>query len=76
MTARDLFSRIWNAYEQGELVAKCAWCGRIRIDETWLFPPFAALAAIDETNALSHSICDSCYKAVAPKPRSVLQEPS
>ena len=70
MATQDVFSRIWAAYEDGDLLATCAWCGRVRIDERWLLPPPAALAAIDERNALSHSICDECAQAqVLPRSR-------
>jgi hypothetical protein len=69
MTADEVFSRIWAVYDAGELLAECAWCGRVRIDETWLGPPEAALAAIDRRNVLSHSICDECSRAMIPRPR-------
>ena len=65
MSAKDIFSRIWNGYESGELLAMCAWCGRIRIDGVWLAPPLTALATIDQTNSVSHSICEGCLEAVA-----------
>lgn len=65
MNTNDLFSRIWAVYEAGDLLATCAWCGRVRIDDTWLVPPRAALAAIEERNVLSHSICDACAGAAA-----------
>jgi hypothetical protein len=74
MNTKEIFSRIWNAYERGELVAKCAWCGRIRIDDTWLPPPLAALAAIDEANALSHSICESCFHALELEPKGAVPQ--
>jgi hypothetical protein len=32
----------------------------VRIDEVWLRPPRAALAAVDGRYAFSHSICDPC----------------
>ncbi|HWX09005.1 MAG TPA: hypothetical protein VNY33_03415 [Gaiellaceae bacterium] len=60
MDRNEVFSRIVAAYEAGELVPMCAWCGRVRIEGEWVLPPAAALAAIDERNTLSHSICDDC----------------
>ena len=56
----DPFMRIWSAFDAGGMLAACAWCGRVRIDGTWLLPPPAALAAVDPRHAFSHSICDSC----------------
>jgi len=56
----DVFSRIVAIYEDGGVVPTCAWCGRVRIDGTWVVPPPAALDAIDARNTLSHSICDAC----------------
>jgi hypothetical protein len=66
MTAKDLFSRIWNAYEGGELLVVCAWCERVRIDGSWLAAPRGALAVIDQPNTLSHSICDHCAETLEP----------
>jgi hypothetical protein len=60
MDRNEVFSRIVSAYEAGELIPMCAWCGRVRIDDTWLAHPAAALDAIDRRNTLSHSICDDC----------------
>lgn len=62
MDRNEVFARIVSAYEAGELVPMCAWCGRVRLDGTWVAPPVAALAAIDERNTLSHSICDECAR--------------
>jgi hypothetical protein len=58
--ASEVFSRIVAIYDDGGIVPTCAWCGRVRIDDAWIVPPAAALAAIDERNTLSHSICDAC----------------
>jgi hypothetical protein len=58
--ASEVFSRIVAIYDDGGIVPACAWCGRVRIDDAWIVPPAAALAAIDERNTLSHSICDAC----------------
>ena len=56
----DLFTRIVEIYENGDVLPTCAWCGRVRVDDEWFEAPPAALAAIDERNVLSHSICDGC----------------
>ncbi len=62
----SLFARVWELYEQGKLVAACAWCGRIRLDNRWLEPPSSVIAAIDGRNMFSHSICEKCSQAVSP----------
>ena len=59
----DMFLRVWAAYEAGDLIPACAWCERVRIDDRWLVPPRAALAAIDTRQVLSHSMCDECSRA-------------
>jgi len=64
--ASDVFSRIVRMYESGEVVRACAWCGRVRLDDAWVVAPPAALAAIDERNTLSHSICDACAARETP----------
>ena len=46
--------------DAGSLIPMCAWCGRVRIDEQWVEPPRAALAAIDVVNTVSHTICPEC----------------
>jgi hypothetical protein len=60
----SLFSEIWTLFDRGELVAHCAWCGRVRIAETWVFPPNGALDAIDARLSTSHSICPTCAETV------------
>ena len=59
-----LFSEIWAVFDRGELVPRCAWCGRVRIAETWAFPPAGALDAIDARLSTSHSICPTCVQTV------------
>jgi hypothetical protein len=59
-----LFSAIWTLFDRGELVPRCAWCGRVRIAETWAFPPAGALDAIDARLSTSHSICPTCIQTV------------
>jgi hypothetical protein len=66
MDTSDTFLRIWTAFGAGDLLSACAWCGRVRIDETWLPPSPAVLAAIDQRYTFSHSICDLCATAYAP----------
>jgi hypothetical protein len=65
-----LFSEIWTLFDRGELVPRCAWCGRVRIAERWAFPPVAALDAIDARLSTSHSICPTCVETVAYPTRS------
>ncbi len=60
MDTSEIFSRIVAVAEDGGVVPICAWCGRVRIDDTWIVPPPAALDAIDARNTLSHSMCDAC----------------
>jgi hypothetical protein len=52
--------RILAAYEAGDLITSCAWCGRVDIGGEWLLAPRAALTAIDSRLSLSHTICPSC----------------
>ena len=60
----EFLAHIWNAYETGALVALCAWCGRVRIQEgLWVAPPQGALSTIDEQMTMSHSICPTCTEA-------------
>jgi hypothetical protein len=59
-----LFAEIWAVFNRGELVPRCAWCGRVRIKERWAFAPAAALDAIDARLSTSHSICPTCVHTV------------
>ncbi len=56
----DVTRRILAAYEAGDLITRCAWCGRVDVGGEWLPAPRAALTAIDSRLTLSHSICPSC----------------
>lgn len=62
--APGLFSEIWALFDRGELIPRCAWCGRVQIAETWAFPPNGALDAIDARLGTSHSICPTCIQTV------------
>jgi len=64
MESGEVFSHIWHSFDTGRVVPICAWCGRVRIDDTWLVPPPAVLTAIDERHALSHTICERCVDAL------------
>jgi len=59
----QVFSRVWAAFDACEIVVACAWCGRLRLDNTWLDPPAGIVDAIDGRLTLSHSICDECAEA-------------
>ena len=43
----------------------CAWCRRVRIEDTW-FGGFVAAAFAEQRRALSHGICPDCFGQVAP----------
>lgn len=58
--AIDCFASMWAAFDAGAILPACAWCRRVRIDEIWVVPSPAALAAIDQRHAFSHSICEVC----------------
>jgi hypothetical protein len=60
MDETNAFSNILGAFDAGKTLPACAWCGRVRIDETWFLPSRAALVAVDERYAFSHSICEPC----------------
>ena len=62
MTGR--FRKIWDLFETGNAVPVCAWCGRVRVDGEWDWPPTGAISAIEPTS-LTHSICTSCAAAQA-----------
>ncbi len=66
MEPNDVFSHIVAIYDEGGVLPVCAWCHRVRIDDTWVVPPPAALAAIDARHTLSHSVCDVCGASDAP----------
>ena len=56
----EVQAKIAEAYDAGELIPACAWCGRLSIEEEWIVPPTGVLATIDEPLTLSHTICPSC----------------
>jgi len=60
-----LFAAIWAAFNRGELIPRCAWCGRVRLEEAWFFAPAGALDAIDARLSTSHSICPTCVQTVS-----------
>ena len=64
MLASDVTAHILGTYESGQLITICGWCRRIEIDGEWVLAPRAALAAIDATHTLSHSICPDCVAAL------------
>ena len=60
-----LFAEIWAVFNRGELVPRCAWCGRVRVEEAWFFAPAGALDAIDARLSTSHSICPTCFQTLS-----------
>ena len=68
MNASQVFSRVWAAFDAGEIVIVCAWCKRVRIDDAWFPPPPAVGDAMDARLPLSHSICSRCAEAYLPPP--------
>lgn len=65
-TPDEVTRRILATYEAAELITECAWCQRVKLDEEWPLAPRAALAAIDQQNSLTHSICPSCATRFTP----------
>ncbi len=63
MDRNEALAKMWEAYETGELIPACAWCGRLRIEGEWLDPPHGALSTIDEPMTLSHTICPRCAES-------------
>ena len=66
MERTEVFDKIWEAYEQGDLLSACAWCGRVRIGDEWLEPGKGTLSTIDARMTLSHSICPRCLESHIP----------
>jgi hypothetical protein len=64
----EVQAKIEEVYNAGELVPVCAWCGRMRIEEEWIVPPTGVLTTIDESMAISHSICPDCSANYRPRP--------
>lgn len=60
MERDEVFERIWEAYETGQVLPACAWCSRMRIGDEWIEPGNRTLATIDERMTISHSICPRC----------------
>jgi len=62
----QIFSYIWTAFDAGLMLTRFAWCRRVRVDGAWIVPSRAALVAVDERHAFSHSICVGCAQAYVP----------
>ena len=56
----EVQAKIAEAYDAGELIPVCAWCGRLSIEGEWIVPPTGVLATLDEPMTVSHSICPEC----------------
>jgi hypothetical protein len=64
--AGEVTSRMLATYEAAGLLTLCGWCKRVKIDSEWHLTPLMALAAIDDSYSITHSICPACD--VAPSP--------
>lgn len=60
MERSEFVATILDAYEAGELILICAWCGQVQIDREWVVPPPRTLSTVDEPMTFSHSICPTC----------------
>ena len=60
MERTEVFDKIWEAFETGQVLPACGWCHRLRIGEEWLEADNGTLSTIDERMTLSHSICPRC----------------
>ena len=60
MERSEFVSVVLAAYESGNLIPVCAWCGRLLIEDDWIRPPPGVLSTVDEAEALTHSICPTC----------------
>lgn len=67
MVPDEVTRRVLAHYEAAELITSCAWCRRVAFDGDWPLMPRAALAAIDQQNSLTHSICPSCAARFTPR---------
>lgn len=63
----EVTRRVLASYEAAELITVCAWCQRVDVDGEWPLAPRTALAAIDQQNSLTHSICPSCAARLTPR---------
>ena len=65
MVPDEVTRRILARYEAADLITLCAWCSRVAFDGDWQLVPKAALAAIDQRNTLTHSVCPACTARLA-----------
>ncbi|HKI66342.1 MAG TPA: hypothetical protein VJ989_03645 [Solirubrobacterales bacterium] len=65
MERSEIFAAVWDAFEVGEILTACAWCGRVEIGGVWLPLPSAAVIAV-EGHGISHTICSRCAEAYMP----------
>lgn len=73
MFADDATRSILAAYERGELITTCGWCGRVKVGQEWVLAPRPALNAIDARYTLSHSICPACTTGLVSEGRAIGQ---
>ena len=63
MNRSEVFAKVWESFETGELVVVCSWCGRVCLNGEWVGPTPGVLSTLDQALALSHSICPACAGA-------------
>lgn len=66
MFAGEVTRRMLATYEAGNFITLCGWCKRVEIDNAWHPTPLMALAAIDDSYSITHSICPACDVAASP----------
>jgi hypothetical protein len=60
----DQLACIRTIQNAGARVPICTWCSRILIDDVWLVPLPAVVAAFDGANTFTNTICDKCADAL------------
>ena len=65
MDRSEILTKVWSAFEAGDLITVCAWCGRVEIEGEWADAEPGLLSTIDQPMTLSHSICPRCESKFA-----------
>ena len=76
MFRSEVFTTVWDAFDVGDLVPVCAWCGRLRLDGSWVGPAPGVLLTIDGALTLSHSICPRCTAGLSAEPDGTPARPA